>query len=156
MAENGSLSLSLSHSLTHAPQWELLPTTSLSSNSFLSYQQLPISLVQFQLNPPLETQLYTYHNRAMNRFSRVTSIPSTAVIRRMMSSSHEPPKKVFGHTGRYAMATYTAASKVMMKPPIDKSLFISLVQRFGIVLMVSLWCSTNNISSDWFKMAFLQ
>eukprot|EP01033_Poteriospumella_lacustris_P012056 gene12056-8612_t len=45
----------------------------------------------------------------MFRFTRVSKQLKVAV--RSFSASHEPPKKLFGHTGRYAMATYTAASK---------------------------------------------
>lgn len=51
----------------------------------------------------------------MNRVSRVLSVQTASVARRMMSSGkHEPPKKVFGPNGRYAMATFTAASKVSL------------------------------------------
>jgi hypothetical protein len=37
-----------------------------------------------------------------------------SMARRMSSTtkSHGPPKKIYGLNGRYAMATYTAASKV--------------------------------------------
>jgi F-type H+-transporting ATPase subunit O len=45
----------------------------------------------------------------MFRFTRVSK--QLNVVARSFSASHEPPKKLFGHTGRYAMATYTAASK---------------------------------------------
>lgn len=47
-------------------------------------------------------------------FSRVIASAPTATLARMMSSgaNHQAPKKIHGHVGRYAMATYTAASKV--------------------------------------------
>lgn len=52
---------------------------------------------------------FSVHHWKMFRFTRVSKQLKVAV--RSFSASHEPPKKLFGHTGRYAMATYTAASK---------------------------------------------
>lgn len=51
-----------------------------------------------------------FSSKKMFRFTRVSK--QLNVVARSFSASHEPPKKLFGHTGRYAMATYTAASKV--------------------------------------------
>lgn len=58
---------------------------------------------------PLEITSFSVHHWKMFRFTRVSKQLKVAV--RSFSASHEPPKKLFGHTGRYAMATYTAASK---------------------------------------------
>jgi hypothetical protein len=38
--------------------------------------------------------------------------PKAAVASAASASQHAPPKKIHGRTGRYAMAAYTAASKV--------------------------------------------
>lgn len=44
---------------------------------------------------------------------------STAAAKKV---SHEPPKKIHGRTGRYAMAVYTAASKANVLDKVEAEL----------------------------------
>jgi hypothetical protein len=55
------------------------------------------------------------------------------------ASQHEPPKKIHGRTGRYAMATYTAASKVKLLPCFN-FLFVIVVSPCLSLLIIRLIC----------------
>eukprot|EP01031_Cornospumella_fuschlensis_P028536 gene28536-34446_t len=56
----------------------------------------------------------------MFRLTRFQAIKTAAV--RSMSTKHEPPKKIHGLTGRYAMATFTAASKANALSKVEEEL----------------------------------
>lgn len=50
----------------------------------------------------------------MFSFTKSFSTKAAVGARRMMATAnHEPPKKIHGTNGRYAVATYRAASKVI-------------------------------------------
>jgi len=54
--------------------------------------------------------------------STAARVPLIMMRRGLATASHEPPKKLHGHTGRYAMATYTAASKAGLKEKVEGEL----------------------------------
>jgi len=56
----------------------------------------------------------TKSSRKMFSFTKSFSTKAAVGARRMMATAnHEPPKKIHGTNGRYAVATYRAASKVI-------------------------------------------
>lgn len=48
----------------------------------------------------------------MFQFSRVATAQLAGARFLSTAATHAPPKKLYGNSGRYAMAAYTAASKV--------------------------------------------